>query len=192
MGQPADVAESYPVSESGLEAGDIVALGSEKVSLFNTEDNSGSETKIGGLVKASSQYKNILGVISTKPGFLLSGQTASSVPVALAGRVPVKVSLENGPIHTGDYLALSTTTSGVAAKAIVSGNVVGIALQDYTDVSEGGKVLTFIQAGWQNIEAPSIALEGSSGQLSGEIADPNDLTASTTLVVGSLLVNQNG
>ena len=63
----------------------------------------------------------VLGVISTKPGLTLGGEDLvgkSGIPVflALAGRVPVMVSDENGPIRPGDLLTTSSTP-GVAMKA---------------------------------------------------------------------------
>lgn len=65
---------------------------------------------------------SVVGVYSTKPGFLGGGviqQTAadgSTIPVALVGIVPVRVSAENGAIHRGDLLTTSATL-GHAMKA---------------------------------------------------------------------------
>ncbi len=64
----------------------------------------------------------VVGVYSTKPGFVGGGviqETAadgSTIPVALVGIVPVKVSAENGAIHRGDLLTTSATV-GHAMKA---------------------------------------------------------------------------
>jgi hypothetical protein len=79
----------------------------------------------------------ILGVVSTKPGLTLgyddtslqAGETA--YPVALAGRVPVQLSTENGPIKKGDQLMLSSLP-GIAMKATGTGATIGIALEDFT------------------------------------------------------------
>jgi hypothetical protein len=54
--------------------------------------------------------------------------------VALSGRVPVKVSLENGEIKKGDYLT-SSSTPGVAMKALRPGPVVGKALEGFDSSS---------------------------------------------------------
>src|SRR6185437_83504 len=94
-----DVAEDYPTKDASIVAGDVL-------SVDQTNDNH--------VQKSSGAYdKTIIGVYSTQPGFrlsenggLLNGDRA--VPVALTGRVPVKVSLENGPIHKGDYLTASS------------------------------------------------------------------------------------
>ncbi|MFM9458737.1 hypothetical protein, partial [Streptomyces europaeiscabiei] len=52
----------------------------------------------------SSEQANAAGVISTEAGVELGSDTKESRPVALAGRVPVNVTLEGGPITVGDFL----------------------------------------------------------------------------------------
>ncbi|MEK7154302.1 MAG: hypothetical protein AAB792_01975, partial [Patescibacteria group bacterium] len=72
------------------------------------------------------------------------------VPVALAGRVPVKVSIENGLISVGDFLTVSSTP-GVAMKATKAGRVIGQALEPYSDSeTEIGSVITFVNVGFYN------------------------------------------
>ncbi len=116
-----DVAENYVSFDKTLAPGEIVAV-----------DSSASTT-----VKRAQSGDTILGVVSTSPGLLLGGadpatSTRKAFPIALSGRVPVKVSLENGPIAPGDRLALSATTPGVAVKATESGWTVGVALDSYS------------------------------------------------------------
>ena len=55
------------------------------------------------------------------------------VPVALAGRIPLKISLENGPVEIGDRIVPSSTP-GVGMKAS-DGEVlpVAIALESYDE-----------------------------------------------------------
>ena len=127
-----DLAEDFPTRDAQLEAGDIVS----------------ADSLLDGFVaKSKSKYdKTVIGIYSEKPGFRLSqaGGTidgARAVPIALAGRVPVKVSNENGPIKRGDYLTTSSV-SGVAMKATRPGQAIGKALEDF--VGESGKVLTFV------------------------------------------------
>ncbi|MEZ4195133.1 MAG: hypothetical protein R3B53_01915 [Candidatus Paceibacterota bacterium] len=88
-----------------------------------------------GRANASSSDK-VLGVVSTLPG-LLMGQDDVSLnsgeeghPIALKGRVPVRLSNENGDIKAGDELMLSSIP-GVAMKASSTGIVVGRALEDF-------------------------------------------------------------
>lgn len=72
----------------------------------------------------------VAGVISTNPGFLLNSG-ASGQPVALAGRVPVRVI---GECKKGDMLY--ATAGGVAGKGFTDGERVGIALETNNDVNE--------------------------------------------------------
>jgi hypothetical protein len=76
-------------------------------------------------------------------------------PLVLAGRVPVKVCLENGPVRIGDTLAPSSTP-GTAMRATGSGPTVGIALENFTaqNLAAGaraGKVLCFVKASEANV-----------------------------------------
>ena len=66
-------------------------------------------------IRCSKNDRAILGIISDGTGgFLINanGRSADALltgkPLVLAGRVPVKVSLENGPIQIGDSLAPSS------------------------------------------------------------------------------------
>jgi hypothetical protein len=54
----------------------------------------------------------------------------AAYPVALKGRVPIRLSTENGPIVKGDRIALSSIP-GIGMKATESDMIVGIALEDY-------------------------------------------------------------
>ncbi|HEX8070863.1 MAG TPA: hypothetical protein VF546_12985 [Pyrinomonadaceae bacterium] len=106
---PRDLAENYH-SADDLAAGDVVCLDRE-----------------GDLVKLSAAANDplALGVVSTKPGMLLNSdpdrpahpEGALAYPVALCGRVPCKVTDENGPIRRGDLLTTSSTP-GHAMKAV--------------------------------------------------------------------------
>jgi hypothetical protein len=86
---------------------------------------------------ASANSTLVAGVISTAPGMLLNapGADESVVPegmeLALAGRVPVKVSAENGAVHPGDLL-VSASIPGHAMRAPANpalGTIVGKALE---------------------------------------------------------------
>mgnify|MGYP001562030793 CR=1 FL=1 len=96
---------------------------------------------------------NIIGVVSSKPAYIMGFgsdlKDMKSVPVALAGRVPVKVTLENGNIETGDPLT-SSSKPGYAMKAVKSGRIIGYALESFNAKSKTGKILVFINAGWYN------------------------------------------
>jgi hypothetical protein len=118
-----DFAEGvYP--ENGietLEPGDVltIAAGREKVRKCD-EANS---TKV-------------CGVVSTQPGVLGSydenGEKMGTIPMAVTGIVPCKVTNENGDIHAGDLLATSAA-AGYAMKApgnAKPGTLLGKAMED--------------------------------------------------------------
>jgi hypothetical protein len=65
------------------------------------------------------------------------------VPVALAGRVPVKVSGQNGPIELGDRVTPSSTP-GVGMRANEGDLVVGIALEPFDGNGES-RVLVLVK-----------------------------------------------
>ena len=95
----------------------------------------------GGLSvgKADNENKDkIIGVVSTKPGQVLGFDDTSlkinekGYPIALAGRVPVRLSNENGAIKAGDELMLSSIP-GVVMKASSTGKIIGTALEDFNE-----------------------------------------------------------
>jgi len=114
-----DLAEMY-FSSTDLESGELVVLSG---GLSIDRANKDSSTPI-------------IGVVSTKPGLTLGADDSSLVagenayPIALSGRVPVKLSTENGDIKQGDQLMLSSLP-GIAMKATGTGAVVGVALEDF-------------------------------------------------------------
>ncbi|MEK6943007.1 MAG: hypothetical protein AABX00_03020, partial [Nanoarchaeota archaeon] len=93
----------------------------------------------------------IVGVVSSDPSFIMGSASdhtsGRNVPVALVGRAPVKVSLENGPIKAGDPLT-SSAAEGYAVKSISSGKIIGYALEDYSKETKNGKILIMMQPGW--------------------------------------------
>jgi hypothetical protein len=128
-----DVAEDYPTYDTTLEPGDAVMIDPENVDFVKKADGSSPA----------------IGVYSTNPGLRLGKPKDSTdtgenwIPVALAGRVPVKVSTENGKIEPGDNLTLSSTQPGVVVKALKSGNIIGQSLGLYYD-TDPGKVSMFV------------------------------------------------
>jgi len=118
-----DLAELFPTDDnSNLEAGDIVSM------------NPNNSTFIQ---KSNQSYdKYVIGIIPTKPAMVIGERSENSQKeVALAGRVPTKVSNENGPIKPGDYITTSSIP-GVGMKATKPGPVVGVSL-DYFDGEMG-------------------------------------------------------
>ncbi len=95
-----DIAEHMPAA-SDVAAGDVVVIDPDH------------DERVIKSYKANDP--TVAGVISTEPAMLI-GKADSPSPLALAGRVPVKVSAENGPIRRGDLLT-TAATSGHAMKA---------------------------------------------------------------------------
>jgi hypothetical protein len=114
----ADLAENY-TSTQALDKGEVVMI-----------DQANPEA----VLRATGQYhNNIIGVVSTKPGFVAGGYTENSYPIALVGRVPVRISTENGPIQAGDTLT-SASIPGYAMKATMAGRALGRALEAFDPV----------------------------------------------------------
>ena len=92
-GYGADLAEKITV-KGRVSAGDVLVI-----------DEYDDET----LRLSERPYSiNVAGVVSTDPSFIMSEGTDGEV-IALAGRVPVKVTNENGVINRGDLLTTSST-----------------------------------------------------------------------------------
>jgi hypothetical protein len=139
---PADYAESYPTTPD-VTFGEIVMETSEMVTQVDGELSP-------KLTKAVSGGGAILGITSNNYHDFTSAAKGiipdnhHPLPVALNGRVPVKVNMEGGQIKLGDNIALSSVP-GVGKRATASGEaVVGIALADYTQVTASGTVLVFV------------------------------------------------
>ena len=112
--QVGDLAEYFEVNnEHGIENGLIVTF----------KPGSNNEYKI-----AETPYsEHIVGVISENPSVVLNNPTVGP-PVALAGRVKVKLAITPGMlIQSGDYLTTSSET-GKAMKAKRPGRVIGYAV----------------------------------------------------------------
>ena len=139
-----DIAEYIPVSNLTIEAGDVVAI-----------DSDNNET----IKKSSKPYQTaVIGVISTNPAQIYGNKEVFGGEsndkkrlLCIAGRVPVKVTDENGPIKRGDLLT-SSSKAGYAMKAspvIVSGieiyrpgTIIGKAMEP---LEKGeGKIIVFV------------------------------------------------
>lgn len=132
----ADLAEVYYTKDTGVVPGTLVSL----------------DPRVeAGVARTREPYDpNLLGIVSTKPGHVL-GETkpppgGAPVMIALSGRVPVRVSAENGAIRPGDYLT-SSPTPGVAMRASEPGFAVAQALTGYDGQGEGS-VVGFIKPVW--------------------------------------------
>jgi hypothetical protein len=154
IGTPADLAEKYPTHES-LSAGTVVAFASttEEWSLDNGE-TVGNTYQMSTIRKAEAGDE-ALGVISTRPGILLGGNTLNGAAVAFSGRVPVLVTSENGAVKRGDYLTISTSSPGYAMKATDNAYTIGRAISD-ADSSATTSVLMVVENKHHTVTIASI------------------------------------
>lgn len=131
--------------------------------------------------------KNLVGVVTTQPGLVIGKAApktgASTILVALSGRVPVKISDENGQVLPGDYLT-SSSSPGLAMKATKAGPVIGQALT--AQPSDGESIVTvLVKNGYfngQNLEnsAPSILAQLLENKAGLATVDSQTLPSITT------------
>lgn len=145
-GPSADYMELYPMDPS-VEEGEIVAPDASVFAL----DTFGN--KVSKLVRSQRAYQSsiigITSVASLGTDFNMIGRNLkpedNPKPLALAGRVRVKVSTQNGPIAVGDRITASDIP-GVGMKATRAGTVVGSALESLdTIASESKRIMVFVQ-----------------------------------------------
>jgi hypothetical protein len=176
-----DVAEDYPTYDTTLEPGDAVMIDPANVDFVKKAD--GSSPAIGA-------YSTNPGLRLGKPKDLIdTGE--QWVPIALAGRVPVKASTENGIIKSGDNLTLSSNHPGVIVKATKAGNIIGQALSNYDD--EGiGSVSMFVNNSYQTgssfdkILNPVQQIDTTTGAITFDYPE-----YSGTLLLAQLMADKN-
>jgi hypothetical protein len=129
-----DFAEMLPAAD-GLGPGDVLVIDLD-----------------GKLGRSTEPYQaSVAGVYSTQPGIVggqpAEGKVEGTIPLAVVGVVPVKVSAENGAIRPGDLLAASSTP-GHAMKAgpnAPQGTVIGKALEKWDAGTGVIKMLATLQ-----------------------------------------------
>ncbi len=136
----ADLAETYEVSED-VASGDILMVDGR------------------GLMRKATSDSSLIGIVSSQPAIVFEGDQAlfgaskfpgpssysagSKAPIALVGRVKVKVNLQGGLIRTGDRITVSSVP-GVGKKGVRGDETAGIALENYSGGGDG-KVLVFVK-----------------------------------------------
>ncbi len=162
-----DLAENYDSSQP-LAPGDVVRL-----------DPSQPEK----VLKSSSVNDElVIGVVSTAPGYTL-GSGGPGYPIALSGRVPVKVNNEGGAIIPGDYLTTSSV-EGVAKKAGPNDKTIGQALAAFNDQS--GTVMMFVSVN-RSTPTPQQSLQNSQSLNLG-VGNFSDLNVSGSTTITDLIV----
>ena len=114
--QYADLAEMYEADQP-IEAGTVVCFGGNTEVTICTVD----------------ACRRVAGVVSTNPSYLMnSGQAGDYVvPVALQGRVPVRVT---GTVHKGDMMVATGDGRARSEADPAVGSVIGKALADFNGV----------------------------------------------------------
>ena len=135
-GTPADVAEEVIGSSASPE--DIVSASSINPASSNINNFTAIPT-------THPYSNNMIGVISTNPSIILHQQNLpNALPLALAGRVLVKVTNYNGNIKVGAMIT-GSQFAGYGELATTGGRVVGMALNSLNSSTPG--VSTFIYNG---------------------------------------------
>ena len=208
---PNDYAEFYP-TETNVQAGDIVAA-TQNMLTYNAE---GANAETGQVFSMGQKQISILkkaapgdqsfGIVSTAPYQTIGKDipvSAHRLPIALNGRVPLKVSGENGAIAAGDYITLSATLPGHGAKAIVAGKTVGRALEPFNGTT--GTIMVYVENSFYtppmqnavlqngNANLASINVTGNAQfatvSISGDLTVHGNVTIAGTVQTGDIYVN---
>ena len=148
VGGGSDLAEMYPTEDLTLAPGEILSFDPAR----------------GGYVRRASvdDDTTLAGIVTTDPAIVIGQDARSSGAMvsvlALAGRVPVRVNLEGGPIKIGDRIALSSMP-GVGRKASSLEASVGVAMENFdgSDGSSTGSVMAFVNL-QREIQSTDIAV----------------------------------
>lgn len=127
------------------------------------DDGSIVSYKDGKYYLANTTYdENIYGVVADNTGVSIEDvNLTNSRLVVSSGDADVLVSTQNGAIKRGDFITTSNKP-GVGMKATKSGQVVGVATQDFTsdNPDDVGKILVYV-----NIHSQFIGVTGSTNVL---------------------------
>lgn len=174
-----DIAALYDVADEEAIEGDILMF----------SDN--------GIVRANLSYTNkIFGVLQETPLLVYRDVDSSGLPVARSGVVEVNITNEGGAIKPGDYITSSSTNPGKGQKAAVSGYVLGIALDEFSDAEGRIRVamrieyaeLTNTRSILRLFDLFNVAVSQSANDPQGA-AQLIKYVAAGLIVLGSLLVS---
>ena len=171
-----DISESIPIT-GDVEAADVVSADPN-----NTES----------AIRTSKPYDpSAIGIISDgTSGFRINSNThdvnanETGKYLVLAGRVPVKVTDEGGPIVPGDYLT-SSSTPGYAMKATHAGPTIGKSLGFFNGTS--GTVMVQTNLSYAD---PQPNIQGSNGNYT-DLNISGVATIQTLSVTGSATFHGN-
>lgn len=127
----------------------------------NVEEGAIMCNREGKMILCDEEFSpEIAGVYTQKPAILIEDTSINGIPLVNNGKVSVLVTSEKGNIKPGDYIT-SSKTPGYGVKADKSGNVLGLALEEFSgsDNNSKGKVLVLIDI------RPAIIATSSRGNL---------------------------
>ncbi len=179
-GAPGDLAERVDIaSDDTVEAGDVMMVDPDHLDTYRRTDQANEAT--------------IAGVISTNPTITVgNGRTSVTAPMAMVGRVPVKVSGEAGPISRGDLL-VSASKPGFAmrydpqmATATVATAIIGLATDDFipTETTTTGSIMVLLRPGWVESGMPMTTAGVEQRLQSGATSAGISMTNPETLGIG--------
>ena len=124
--------------------------------------------------KSTTAYtKEIAGVVSDTGAFIIGASGEGRAPLALAGLVRVKVTIENGPIGVGDYL-VSASQPGKAMKYDTANpqaaGLVGMALEPAT---ADGRITIMVNKGL--LDGAAVTNLNVTENVNGQLVQNNDL-----------------
>jgi hypothetical protein len=147
-GTTPDIAETIHTA-GDVEAADVVKANPDRGESVVTTKKPYDSAAVGVISDGTSAF--IINAYAKSDTSKLNGK-----PLVLAGRVPVKVTDEGGPIRPGDDLT-SSSTPGHAMRATRPGPTIGKALGSFD--GSRGKVLALINASSNTADAPEMGTD---------------------------------
>ena len=166
-----DYAEIYP-TDPEVDYGEIVSAGTELVEVnYVKTDKSGNnlpeeKRTISKLIKSHVPYQSsIIGITSqnysdfTSTGHGTVDESHHPLPIALSGRVPVKISPSSTSTNIGDPIT-SSSDPGKGMKAVSAGRIVGTALESWTPDNPAETIMLFVNPSWYDPDVYLTDLDG--------------------------------
>ncbi len=151
--------ENYQTTDGSIARGDVVSVSKTATSPSVIKSAGGYDAQLSGVA-----ITNSAGVVSVAP----------------AGRVSVKVSVENGAISSGDHLTSSATKPGYAMRSAQAGRTLGTALQG---ASVDGVVLVAVGPSWFD---PNAVVYNPNGTTSGTATTSTGTFTILTATIGTI------
>lgn len=156
--------------------------GADYAEFFSTTDNTLGDYEVtcwnpaqaNGVQRCEAGDTNIVGVISTNPGFVGNNFVGAEgnlennpnyALVGLVGQIDTYVSADAGPINIGDPLTTSTVRAGYAAKASGGSYIIGRALESLS--SGTGTIKVLVQPMWYG--GDMLTMNGEATTFTGDI-----------------------